>query len=385
MRCFAAGEAELREALVPKLELGNEGHRVPQPGCSTTREANFRRSLARLGHDICSALETRGRPAMRIVLCYPAESRHVEQIRRTAPDAEVVDAGQERIATELLAADIFCGHAKVPVPWDDVVAAGRLRWIQSSAAGVDHCLVPSVIASDIPVTSLSGVLADQVLEHTLALLTGLLRSMPAFYRAQCAKEFARLPTQNLHLRRIGIVGLGGVGRRLAEVLAMFRTRIVATDWCPFDKPDYVEALWPADRLDDLLEFAEIVLLAAPLNEHTRGMINAAALAKMQPGSILVNVARGPLVIEDDLVAALESGHLSAAALDVTEREPLAPSSRLWDLPGVVITPHVGGQAWWRQDRVTDFFCDNLQRLQRGTPLRNQVDKRLGFPLRVPEG
>jgi D-3-phosphoglycerate dehydrogenase len=209
--------------------------------------------------------------------------------------------------------------------------------------------------------------------------------MPEFYRAQRGKRFERLPTRNLHFRRIGIVGLGGVGRRLAEVLAMFRTRIVATDWCPFDKPDYVEALWPADRLDDLLEFAEIVLLAAPLNEQTRGMINAAALAKMQPGSILVNVARGPLVVEKDLVAALESGHLSGAALDVTEREPLAPSSRLWDLPGVVITPHVGGQAWWRQDRVTDFFCDNLQRLQRGAPLRNQVDKRLGFPLRVAQG
>jgi phosphoglycerate dehydrogenase-like enzyme len=97
------------------------------------------------------------------------------------------------------------------------------------------------------------------------------------------------------------------------------------------------------------------------------------------------VARGPLVVEKDLVAALESGHLSGAALDVTEREPLAPSSRLWDLPGVVITPHVGGQAWWRQDRVTDFFCDNLQRLQRGAPLRNQVDKRLGFPLREDKG
>lgn len=319
---------------------------------------------------------------MRIVLCYPVQPHHIEQIRETAPEAEVVDAGQQRVAAELPTADIFCGHAKVPVPWDDVVRGGRLRWIQSSAAGVDHCLVPSVIASDIPVTSLSGVLADQVLEHALALLLGLLRSMPQFYAAQRAKQFERLPTQNLHYRRIGIVGLGGVGRRLAEVLAMFRTRIVATDWCPFDKPDHVEALWPADRLDDLLEFAEIVILSAPLNEHTRGLINATALAKMQPGSILVNIARGPLAVEDDLVAALESGHLGGAVLDVTEREPLAPASRLWDQPRVIITPHVGGQAWWRQDRVTDFFCENLKRFQRGERLRNQVDKRLGFPLRT---
>src|SRR5262245_3210707 len=106
---------------------------------------------------------------MRIVLCYPVESRHVAQIQAAAPDAEVVDAGQERVARELLEADLFCGHAKVSVDWDAVVAGGRLQWIQSSAAGLDHCLTPSVVASDILVTSASGVLADQVAEQSLAL------------------------------------------------------------------------------------------------------------------------------------------------------------------------------------------------------------------------
>src|SRR5688500_6243152 len=99
---------------------------------------------------------------MRIVLCYPIERRHYEQLAAAAPGHEIVDAGQERIAAELLDADIFMGHAKVPVPWEDVVARGRLQWIQSSAAGLDHCLVPSVIASVIPVTSASGLFADQV-------------------------------------------------------------------------------------------------------------------------------------------------------------------------------------------------------------------------------
>ena len=112
---------------------------------------------------------------MRIVLCYPVEPRHIEQIAAAAPQAELVDAGQERIAQEIHAADIFCGHAKVPLDWDQVVRRGRLRWIQSSAAGIDHCLVPSVIASDITVTSASGVLADQVSEQATALLFGLLR------------------------------------------------------------------------------------------------------------------------------------------------------------------------------------------------------------------
>ena len=106
---------------------------------------------------------------MRIVLCYPAEPQHVRQIQAVVPEATLIDAGQERVAEELPTADIFCGHPKVPVPWDRVVAGGRLRWIQSSAAGLDHCLVPAVVASDIIVTSASGVLADQVAEHALGL------------------------------------------------------------------------------------------------------------------------------------------------------------------------------------------------------------------------
>src|SRR5689334_3448112 len=109
---------------------------------------------------------------MRIVLCYPVEPRHVAQIRAAAPGAEVVDAGQQRIPEEIHEADIFCGHAKErPVPWAEVVRRGRLRWIQSSAAGLDHCLAPEVVASEIVVTSASGVLADQVAEQTVALLT----------------------------------------------------------------------------------------------------------------------------------------------------------------------------------------------------------------------
>jgi len=319
----------------------------------------------------------------RIVLCYPAEQKHIAQIEAAAPGWEVVAAGQERIAEEILTADIYCGHAKVPVPWDQVVARGRLRWIQSSAAGLDHCLVPEVIASDIPVTSASGVLADQVTEQTLALLTGTLRSMPTFYRAQQAKEFIRRPTRDLHHRAIGIVGLGGVGRRLAKVLSAFKTRIFATDWFPYDRPSYVEALWGADRLGDLLAAVEIVILCAPLNDHTRGMIDAAALAKMQPGAILVNVARGPLVVTEDLVAALRSGHLSAAAVDVTDPEPLPADSPLWELPGVTITPHVGGQSATRIDDCTRFFVDNLRRYLTGEPLANLVDKQLGFTIRHP--
>ncbi len=316
---------------------------------------------------------------MRIVLCYPVEQHHVDQIQRIAPDAEVIDAGQDTIALQLPTADVFCGHAKVPVPWDEVVRLGRLRWIQSSAAGMDHCLIPSVISSNIVVTSVSGLFADQVAEQALALLLGLLRGLPTFFRASLKREFIRRPTGDLHGSTVGIVGFGGNGRRLAQVLAPFRTRILATDLFPVDKPDYVEELWPADRLDELLASVDILILTVPLTDSTQGMIDTVALDRMKQGSLLINVARGQVVVECALVEALGSGQLAGAGLDVTELEPLPADSKLWELPNVIITPHVGAQSSRRIDDTTDLFCENLGRYLEGKPLRNLVDKQLGFP------
>ncbi|MAT71493.1 MAG: phosphoglycerate dehydrogenase [Planctomycetaceae bacterium] len=316
---------------------------------------------------------------MRVVLCYPVESPHIEQIQTAWPDAEIVDAGQERIAELLPTADVFCGHAKVPVPWDQTVAAGRLQWIQSSAAGLDHCLVPSVIASKIPVTSASGVLAKQVADQTLALLLGVLRDLPTFFRQQQARDFTRRPTRDLHGATVGIVGLGGNGRRLAKVLKAFETTVLATDWFPDQEFPYVDELLPADALDEMLPRVNVLILAAPLNEHTRGMIDARRLALLPPEAVVVNVARGPLVVEADLVAALESGRLWGAGLDVTATEPLPADSPLWTQPRVVLTPHVGGQRASRIDDMTALFCENSRRWHGGEPLINLVDKQLGFP------
>ena len=319
---------------------------------------------------------------MKLALCYPIEKRHYDKICASAPDYEVVDAGQERVAEELLTADLYCGHAKVPVDWDRVVAQGRLQWIQSSAAGMDHCLVPSVIQSEIPVTSASGVLSNQVAEHTLGLIIAWCRSLPVFFRAQQKKEFIRRPTRDLTRSTVGIVGLGGVGRRLVEVLSVFKTRILATDMFPVDKPAAVDRLWPPDGLDELLSQSDIVILSAPLNYITRGMIDAAALAKMKPGALLVNAARGPLVVTGDMIEALNSGKLAGAVMDVTDPEPLPADHPLWDAPNTIITPHVAGQYAWRIDNMTRLLCENLRRWQANQPLINYLeDKSLGFPIR----
>ncbi len=316
---------------------------------------------------------------MNIVLCFPVEQQHLGQFAQAVPQANIINAGQEHIAQRILDADVFVGHAKVPVPWERVVQQGRLQLIQSSAAGLDHCLVPPVIDSEIVVCSASGLFANQVGEQTLALLLGVLRRLPVFFRQVLTREFVRRPTDDLRGKRVGVVGLGGNGRRLVELLAPFDVEIFATDFFPVRKPEQVQQLWPADRLLELASRSDILILCLPLNGHTHQLISRSVIQAMPPGSYLINVARGQVVDEQALCEALQSGHLAAAGIDVTYEEPLPVDSPLWDLPNLIITPHVGAQAASRVDDSTRLACENLRRYFSGARLLNVVDKRLGFP------
>ncbi len=314
-----------------------------------------------------------------VVLCYPVEPKHLQKLTDSLPNYHFINAGQEGIGERIFEADLFVGHAKVPIDWEAVVKQGRLKLIQSSAAGLDHCLVPAVISSDIRVCSASGLFANQVGEQTLALLLGLLRGLPVFFRQTLSRDFTRRPTDDLHGKRIGIVGLGGNGRRLVQLLAPFRVNVCATDYFPVRKPAEVTELWPADRLMDLARQSDILILCLPLNQATYQLISREVLKAMPAGSYLINVARGQVVDEEALIDALQSGHLRGAGVDVTHIEPLPLESPLWDLPNVLITPHVGAQAASRVDDSTNFACRNLARYLRGEPLLNVVDKNLGFP------
>ncbi len=314
-----------------------------------------------------------------IVLCYPVEACHLQRFAAAFPDATFINAGQERIGSDIFEADIFVGHAKVPVDWPSVVQQGRLKLIQSSAAGLDHCLVPAVIASDIPVCSASGLFANQVGEQTLALLLGLLRGLPVFFRQTLAKEFVRRPTDDLRGKRIGIVGLGGNGRRLTQLLAPFQVTIRATDYYPVRRPPEVHELWGPERLLELAKLSDILILSLPLNPTTHQLISDEVIRTLPPGGYLINVARGQVVDEAALVRALQDGHLKGAGVDVTYDEPLPQESPLWELPNVIITPHVGAQAASRVDDSTQLAIENLSRFFRHEPLLNIVDKALGFP------
>ena len=166
---------------------------------------------------------------------------------------------------------------------------------------------------------------------------------------------------------------------MAKVLKPFETTILATDWFPERKPAEVDELLPADALDDILPRLDILILAAPLNDYTRGMIDERRLRMLPKDAVVVNMARGPLIVEADLARVLKSGHLWGAGIDVTEVEPLSVDSPLWEIPNLIITPHVGGQRKSRIDDMTQLFLENSRRFQAGETLINRVDKVLGFP------
>lgn len=320
-----------------------------------------------------------------IVTCFPLEPSQLAPIREVAgPDFDVLVSNQAEISNDIMLADIFCGHAKVPVDWASVVKQGRLKWIQSSAAGLDHCLSPEVIDSDILVSGCSGLFAVQVAEQTLALLLSLIRRLPSFFDPQQERSFQRLPTDDLFDKTVGIVGLGGNGQRIAQVLRPMVKRIIGTDMFPESCQDLlatgtVDQVLPANQLDDLLSELDVLIITLPLSPENEDWFDAERLSRLKSGSYLINVGRGSVVNTKALIHQIQQGAFAGVGLDVVDPEPLPAESLLWSQKNTIITPHVGAQSRRRVPLTVEFFCENLKRYQQQQELLNWVDKRLGFP------
>ena len=257
--------------------------------------------------------------------------------------------------------------------------APRLRWLQSSSDGVDHVLVPPLVArDDVVVTNARGIfeapIAEWVTGAVVAITTGLHRSI--------VEQTAKRWTGGRHRRRVAglrlvIVGPGPIGRETAKRARALGMHVSAVGRSERLDPDLGRVVG-SERFHDALASADVVLDALPLTDATRGMFDAAAFDAMPRGAVFVNVGRGATVDEDALVSALERGHLGGAALDVFVTEPLPPEHPLWGLPGVIVSPHVCGDVEGYEEQTVALFLDNLGRFVRGEPLRNPVDVHAGF-------
>jgi phosphoglycerate dehydrogenase-like enzyme len=261
---------------------------------------------------------------------------------------------------------------------DLIPRAPKLRFVQSISAGTDQYDKPALSAAGIRLASAAGVNARAVSEHAMALILALARRLPEA-RDNQTKQFWRGMIGDLSGREdelggktLLIVGLGRIGNRLAELAKAFDMRVLATRRDPALGGDAHE-VHGLSALKSLLPQADFVALTCPLTPETERLINAETLALLKPSAALVNVARGRCVDEPALIAALNAGRLTAAALDTTVEEPLAPTSPLWAMPNVFVTPHTAGETRRYEDNVLDILVENLDRLSRGeTQLSNQI-------------
>ncbi|MBV9785092.1 MAG: D-2-hydroxyacid dehydrogenase [Acidisphaera sp.] len=257
--------------------------------------------------------------------------------------------------------------------------AGKLRFIQSISSGTDQYDKPELASRGIRLASAQGVNARAVSEHAMSLILAMARRLPEGRDNQARRHWRGMISDltvredELGGKTLLIIGLGRIGGRLAQLAKAFDMQVLGVRRDPAGGRNNADSVHTLAELPELLPRADFVALTCPLTPETRGVIDAAALGRMQPSSFLVNVGRGLCVVEPDLIAALERGGIAGAALDCTAEEPLPPGSPLWTMPNVFITPHTGGETRRYEGNVVEILMENLGRLWRGeTELRNPV-------------
>jgi phosphoglycerate dehydrogenase-like enzyme len=273
--------------------------------------------------------------------------------------------------------DVLC----VSMLWRNelVAQAPRLAFIQSISAGTDQYARDALEAAGIRLASAQGVNSEAVAQHAMALILALMRQLHLARDNQARRHWRgmisdlRQREDELAGKTLLIVGLGHIGSRLAKLAHAFGVRVIATKRDTSTGAGAADAVFPPDRLLELLPEADIVVLTCPLSRETERLIGAKAFAAMKPSAILVNVARGRVVDEPALIAALADKRIAAAGIDCTIEEPLPADSPLWALDNALITPHTAGETRRYEDNVIDLLVENLDRLWRGeTTLRNQI-------------
>jgi phosphoglycerate dehydrogenase-like enzyme len=248
----------------------------------------------------------------------------------------------------------------------------RPRWVHTASAGVDRLMSPELTASDTVVTNARGVFEQPIAEYVAGLVLAMAKDFYGSWELQRQRRWRHRETVRLAGTRAVVVGAGPIGRAIGRTLAALG---IAVDLVGRTAR---EGVCGADELNGLLAEADWVVCAAPLTDGTRGMFGREAFARMKSGALFINVGRGPLVVEDDLVAALMARRIGGAALDVFEHEPLAADDPLWDVPGLFVSPHMSGDTVGWRDQLAEQFQDNYDRWAAGEPLLNVVDKRLGY-------
>ncbi|HWR39716.1 MAG TPA: D-2-hydroxyacid dehydrogenase [Patescibacteria group bacterium] len=313
-----------------------------------------------------------------IVVLNQLGERHKAAILKEMPDAAIQVATLEQAPTYMPDCNILAVWG-----WMNAAplcqAAPHLRWVHALTAGVEGLMVPEFQQSPVLLTNSRGIHGIPVSEHVLALMLTFSRGIHHALRQQAESRWQRFDTGEIYEKTLAIVGLGSIGREIAKKAKAMGMRVLASKQTVTQEL-FVDKLYPADNasLCEMLSQADFVIVALPLMDETKEMFRLEHFTAMKQHACFINIARGGVVRETDLVTALEQRLIGCAGLDVFTVEPLPSDSPLWSMPNVIITPHVAALSPAYLDRAIQLFTDNLARFAAGGDMLNIINKQRGY-------
>lgn len=310
------------------------------------------------------------------VLIASGISQEVADMLQEAPsemDIQFLPEG-EQLSDHLSDVEILYGR----VSEADFPFAKSLQWVMQPFVGVEGSMYPAFKESTITLVNSKRLYGPQLAEHAFALLLALTRGVNTQLDLMREKKWEWLPCVEVAGMTMGVLGLGGIGRAVAQRAKAFEFNVIAVDPEPIEKPDTVDELGQLDWLPEFLSRSEVLTVCCPITPETHKLLSHAEFEALPDRSYLVNVSRGRVIDEDALIAALESGKLAGAGLDVTYTEPCPPDNPLWTLPNVILTSHTAGASQNIAKRAMELFIENMHRYVNDEPLINVVDKEKGY-------
>ncbi len=302
------------------------------------------------------------------------EEEYMDQIRQLGVHFRVAPSAEEALSA-IAEADACYGSLTPEL----LRAAGRLRWVQATSAGLDGFFFPELRQSAITVTNIRGIYSDVIADHVFAMILAFARGLHRYIRNQAQGLWQKgAPVTHLAGTTLGVVGLGGIGLAVAARGPAFGMRVLGMDPAPKDNPEHIECIYAPDELRSMLGQSDFVVLCVPHTPETEGLFDAGMLDAMKPTAVLINIGRGKVVALEALNAALRDGKLGGAGLDVFETEPLPPEHPLWKMENVIITPHAADVSPEIDARRKRLIVENIRRFCAGEPLLNVVDKQKGY-------
>ena len=305
--------------------------------------------------------------------------RHLEKIRAVSKNIKVSaisSLDKQELAKQLEDANIIAG---VPFVIPSITNAKKLKWIHSFSAGVEKVLTEEIVKSKVIVSNSSGIHATPIAEHVIGFMLIFTRRFYDTFKKQQKKIWeSNQDLTELREKTVLVVGLGHIGTEVGRIADCFGANVIGIKHNFKKRADFVDKLYSSDQLDEALPKADFVVLCLPLTSETHHLFNMKKFRLMKKTGVLINIGRGGVVNEKELIDALEKKNIAGSALDVTEEEPLPKESKLWNMENVIITPHHSGWSEKYMDRAIDLFCLNLKAYIKSRLLPNLVDKKRGY-------